>query len=338
MKAPTSTSPVPPWLTRLARRWFDRRTYGAAGLPDASDLAARKRASGRRISVVLPALDEAETIGAICRTIATGLMQDVALVDELLVVDCASTDGTARIARAEGATVVDVAAVLPEVPVAAGKGEALWRSLAVATGDVVVWIDSDIRSFSPHFVTRLVAPLLADPSVSFVKGFYRRPLAREDGIAAGEGGRVTELLARPLLAALFPELGGFVQPLAGEYAGTADVLRRVPFFTGYSVEVGLLIDLLEAAGLDALAQVDLDERIHRNRPLAELAPMAHAIARTILRRASERGRISAGLAPSDAPLLLPGADGIRAHEVAELERPPMVEMLQRRGAAGGSAR
>jgi glucosyl-3-phosphoglycerate synthase len=312
-----------PWLTGIAQRWHRRRTYGARALPNVRELTTRKLASGERISVVLPALNEVETIGAICSAIRDRLMGSRPLVDELLVVDCSSTDGTRESAEAAGAVVHDVNDLVPELSVVPGKGEALWRSLSAVSGDIVVWIDSDIKNFHPRFVTRLVAPLLTDPSVSFVKAFYRRPIARGDDLVPDEGGRVTELLARPLLAALFPELCGFAQPLAGEYAGSVDVLKRVPFFTGYSVEVGLLIDLLDLAGLDALAQVDLGERVHRNRPLIELGPMAHGIGRTILQRAEQRGRMASSLDFPSAPFLRPTPDGIEAHEVVEIERPPM---------------
>lgn len=315
-----------PWLTGLAQRWHRRRTYGARALPSMRELAARKFGSGERVSVVLPALNEAETIGEICATIRDRLMGGRPIVDELIVVDCSSTDGTPDIAERNGARVHNVGELMPDVPVAPGKGEALWRSLSTVSGDLVVWIDSDIRNFSPRFVTRLIAPLLDDPTISFVKAFYRRPIARGDEIVPDEGGRVTELLARPLLASLFPELCGFAQPLAGEYAGTVDVLRRIPFFTGYSVEVGMLIDLLDVVGLDALAQVDLGERIHRNRPLVELAPMAYGIGRTILKRADEKGRLQATLEFPSAPFLRPTPDGMEASEVIELERPPLDSM------------
>lgn len=323
MNAGTTETTSFPWLSSLAERWHRRRTFGAHALLEPDGLAARKRASRQRVSVVLPAVNEAETIGSVCAMIRDRLMGHLGIVDELLVVDGESRDGTRAIAEAGGARVYDVAELLPEIPVSPGKGEALWRSLSVVSGDIVVWIDADIRNFSTDFVTRLIAPLLADETISFVKGFYRRPLSMGDELVADEGGRVTELLARPLLAALFPELCGFAQPLSGEYAGRVDVLRRVPFFTGYSVEVGLLIDLLEAVGLDALAQADLGQRIHRNRPLAELAPMAHAIGRTIMRRASDRGRLRSALDPSSAPFLRHTPDGIEIHEIGEVERPPM---------------
>lgn len=300
---------------RQAAEWSARRTFAADASPSARELAALAR--GTSISVVLPALNEAPTVAAICRSIRTNLIDDVPLVDELLVIDGGSTDDTVALASAAGARVVRARDVLGEIPFAGGKGESLWRSLSVARGDIVVWIDADIRNFEPHFVTRLVAPLLTDADIAFVKGFYRRPLVQGAHVVPDGGGRVTELTARPLLRALFPELAEIRQPLAGEYAGRRDVLERLPFFSGYSVEVGLLIDLLGATGLDAIAQADLTERVHRNRPLRELAPMAAAIARTIMRRAEELGRV----APLD-DVVAGHAAGAR-EEPSELERPPL---------------
>lgn len=310
-------------LAGAALDWFERRTFPPSSLPDDRLISAWKRARGTRVSVVIPAVNEAATIGAICRIVRRDLMDGLDLVDELIVVDGGSEDGTAGMARRAGARVVDLAELIPDITPLAGKGEALWRSLSIASGDVVVWIDADIRNFAAHFVTRLIAPLLTDPSIDFVKAFYRRPIAVGPVVLPAGGGRVTELLARPLLASLFPELGGFVQPLAGEYAGRRDLLVRLPFFTGYSVEVGLLIDILDAAGLGAMAQVDIGERVHRNRPLHELAPMAHAIGRTILRRAEERGRIRVSLDYPTAPLLLPHGGALEERHVFELERPPL---------------
>jgi glucosyl-3-phosphoglycerate synthase len=220
--------------------------------------------------------------------------------------------------------VVRITDLVPEVAAVRGKGESLWRSLSAATGDVIVWIDADIRNFEPHFVTRLVAPLVMDARTSFVKAFYRRPIAHGDEVLSSGGGRVTELLARPLLNMLFPELSAVLQPLSGEYAGRREALERLPFFTGYSVEVGLLIDLLDAVGLEGMAQVDLDERVHRNRPLDELAPMAFTIGRTILRRAEDWGRIDSEHDYASLPLMLSDEQGgIAPHAVDELERPPM---------------
>lgn len=311
-----------PLATLRAQRWYARNTVPSAATPGAAALAAMK--GDATISVVLPAVNEGETVGAICRTIRDELMTAIPLVDELVVIDGGSTDDTAQEAARNGAHVVTLSSILPEVPELRGKGESLWRSLAVTSGDIVVWIDADIRNFAPHFVTRLVSPLLHDEKVMFTKGFYRRPLQHGDVLEPTGGGRVTELLARPLLNAFFPELSGFVQPLSGEYAGRRAALQQVPFFTGYSVDAGLLIDLAHTVGLDAMVQVDLDERVHRNRSLRELSPMAYAIGQTVLRRAEELGRMKASIDFPAAPLLMPCEDGtVKAIQVLETERPPM---------------
>lgn len=313
-----------PLHAKLARRWYSQRTYGACTTPSIDSLVERKRADGLRISVAIPALNEEATIGTICSTVVRDLMERSPLVDELVVLDGRSTDATHARARAAGAQVLDVATVMPEVALVPGKGESLWRSLAALRGDIIVWIDADIRGFEHHFISRLVAPLLSEPSIDFVKGYYERPIDLGTGLHPTGGGRVTELLARPLLHALFPELAGIVQPLAGEYAGRAEVLRTIPFFTGYSVEVGMLIDLLDAVGLDGIAQADLGVRVHRNRPLTELSPMAFQIARTILRRAEERGRVGSLHDTSVNPLLRLEDDGaLTATMPEELERPPL---------------
>ena len=289
-----SGSSLPPEL----RRWLDRRTF--TGRPSPDEAAAAARASGTTVSVCLPALNEEETIRSICSTIRTELVDGCGLVDELVVVDSGSTDSTAAEAEAGGAVVVAAAGVLSGVvdpPAVPGKGEVLWKSLAVATGDVVVWLDSDTRNFGSHFVTNLVAPLLADPSILLCKAFYRRPLDH----AAGGGGRVTELTARPLLNLLFPELSAVVQPLSGEYAGRRRALAGLPLFTGYAVEAGILIDLVARFGLDSLAQADLGSRVHRNRDVASLGRMASEIAQAILTVAEDHGRLKL---PDDLPDLL----------------------------------
>lgn len=262
-------------------RWFARRTWQE---PDWSpaDLVAVK--GDRRVSVVLPALDEEATVGAIVAAIVPLTTGPAPLVDELVVMDSGSADRTVERAAAAGARVVLRTDVLPHLPPVPGKGEVLWRSLAATTGDVVCFLDSDLVDFDPAFVPALLGPLLTEPGIGLVKGFYRRPLRLETVQNDTGGGRVTELLVRPLLAALRPELAGIVQPLGGEYAGTRELLESVPFAAGYGVEIGLLLDTWSRLGLDGLAQVNLGVRKHRNRSLLQLGVMARQILGAALAR------------------------------------------------------
>jgi len=282
---------------------------------DVSALVAAKERLGVTVSVCLPARNEEPTVGHIVANVRRNLVTGAGLVDEVVVVDDHSTDATAEEAAWEGARVVAVDDILPDVAPGSGKGNVLWLSLYACEGDIVCWLDADVRNFGPHFVTRLLAPLLTDPAVGFVKGYYRRPL---HGDATG-GGRVTELMARPVISALFPHLASFVQPLSGEYAGRREMLETVPFVEGWGVELGLLIDLTARFGIDALAQADLDVREHRNRPIAQLGPQAMAILVTGLRRAG---------VPVDPRLaeLVRYDDDWQAERVAvEIrERPPML--------------
>jgi glucosyl-3-phosphoglycerate synthase len=245
------------------------------------DLDALTASRAVSTTVCLPARNEAATVGEIVARIA-----DHPLVDEVVVVDDHSTDGTGEAASAAGATVVRAAEVLPELGEGPGKGQALWKGVASSTGDVVAFCDADLRDFSPHFVTGLLGPFLLDPGLAFVKAYYQRPGG--DGSPRG-GGRVTELVARPLLHLLFPHLADLVQPLAGEFAARRDVFDSVPFVEGYGVDIGLVIDIAAAHGVDAMAQVDLGTRKHRNRPLDDLGPMATVVLMTMLRRAGIDG-------------------------------------------------
>jgi len=263
------------------------------------------------VSVCLPARNEGATVGTIVHTLSEQLMRS-GVIDEILVIDDHSSDDTASVAADAGARVVSAADVLTEYGEGHGKGEVLWKSLYIADGDVIIWCDSDISEFGARFVTGILGPLLCEPGVDVAKGYYRRPERDREG-----GGRVTELVARPLLSLFAPELAGLYQPLSGEYGGRRSVLEQLPFVRGYGVEVGLLIDLARRFGLDGLVQVDLDVRHHRNRTLAELSPQAMAIAQTIVRH------IDPALAPAAAELLRPAQAPIT---VDVSERPPMVEV------------
>lgn len=300
------------------------RTLRADDLDPARLTAAKGRAL---VSVCLPARNEASTIGPIVESIRTQLVDGCGLVDELLVVDDHSDDATAAIAATAGATVVQAAAVLPGHGEGHGKGEAMWKSLHVSRGDLVVWCDADLRGFDPQFVVGLVAPLLHHHDVAFVKGFYDRPVD-----AAGDGGgRVTELVARPVIALAFPELAPIVQPLGGEYAGRRSLLERLPFVEGYGVDLALLVDAARAAGVGAIAQVDLGVRHHRNRPLAELGPQALAVLQAALSRASDgvdhTGVLVVDTVPTLATLVRPGHPSA-ASRLAE--RPPLVTVAEYR--------
>ena len=311
--------------------WFAKRTYAASDF-DVSALAARKRELGHRVSVVLPARNEGPTITGVVKA-ATALVPD--LVDEVLVLDAGSGDDTVSLARAAGAEVRDDSSVLPEHGPCLGKGDALWRSLAVTSGDLVVFVDTDIRNPDPRFVYGLLGPLLLDPDVAFVKAFYERPMQVSDVLHPTGGGRVTELCARPLLNTFWPELAGLVQPLSGEYAGRRELLERLPFFSGYGVEIGLLIDTLSLVGADAIAQVDLFERVHRNQPLESLARMSFAILQVALQRLGDSGKLDT------APFLgrefsqferVDSTVRPRPTQIGDVERPPFQELARRGGA------
>ena len=243
-----------------------------------SGLAERK--ADTTISVCLPAHNEAATVGRIVSLLRRELVEEIPLVDEIVVVDDHSTDDTAAVAAGAGAFVVDAATAVAGFDDGPGKGAAMWASLACSRGDVVVWCDADVTNFGSHYIAGLVGPLLIDPTLVFVKGLYQRPTDTPGG-----GGRVTELTARPVLALLFPELQAFHQPLSGEYAGRRSALEKVRFERDYGVEIGLLIDLWRANGLDALSQVDLGSRVHRNRPMHALSVQATQVLRAALVRA-----------------------------------------------------
>ena len=322
--------PYEKWAPEVAT-WFEANTL-AGPPPGIHETAAAKRASRLTVSVCLPALNEAPTVGAICETIRRQLMTpDHPVVDELLVVDSGSEDGTPEIAKAAGAEVYEASELIPErtTPGIGGKGEALWKSLAVACGDIVMWIDSDIRNFSPGFVTALVYPLLEREDLVMSKAFYDRPLETSTGSEVKGGARVTELAARPLLGLLYPRLAGVAQPLSGEYALRREAALELPFVTGYGVDVGLLIDVVERWGLDSLVQVDLGERQHRNRDLAALGRMSFQVMQAILLRLRAAGRfhVTEDLSTHMVQFLESEAHAPAHIDLEVVERPPMNEVL-----------
>lgn len=310
--------------------WFARRTWQDPRW-DAESLTRAK--AGRRVSVVLPALDEQDTVGAVVAAVLPLTRGPWPLVDELLVLDSGSADATRRVAADAGARVLTREEALPGVEPRPGKGEVLWRSLAATTGDVIVFLDSDLVEVDAQFVISLLGPLLTAPGVELVKGFYRRPLRLRSAAELDDGGgRVTELLARPVITALCPRLAGIVQPLGGEYAATRDLLESVPFAAGYGVELGLLIDAERARGLDALAQVNLGVRKHRHRSLLALGVMSRQILAAVLNRlpVPDSGEAIVQFTQIGGEWLPTGSP------VESRDRPAMREMLSRPG--GGSGR
>jgi glucosyl-3-phosphoglycerate synthase len=303
-----------------AERWAKTRTFHHSLYP-ATRIAAEREQS---VSVCLPARECADTVGAIVGVLAR--LREAGAIDQLLVVDAASQDGTAGIAERAGASVVQERELIPETGPVLGKGDAMWRALSVLSGELVVFLDADSESFSEHFATGLLGPLVCEQGVQFVKAFYRRPF-EQGGISLPEGGgRVNHLLARPALSVFYPELGAVRQPLAGEVAAPRELLERVPFATGYGVEIAMLIDVWREIGLDGIAQVDLD--IHRNRhqPLAALTDMSETVLSTIVRRLVSEGRLSmdgiGGLSGA-------GSAGYAGSAQAPIERPALAGVIVR---------
>jgi nucleotide-binding universal stress UspA family protein len=319
---------APEALSLIVDKWFAENNFHADEFSDLARLVEIKKQRGVSISVGLPALNEEATIGGVIRVLREALMERVPLVDEIVVIDSRSTDRTREIAEEMGVPVYIHQEVLPEAgePLD-GKGEALWKSLHVLKGDIIAWVDTDVANMHPQFVYGLIGPLLREPRIGYVKGYYHRPIKMGERMQHEGGGRVTELLVRPLLNLFFPLLSGMVQPLAGEYAGRREVLEQLPFFSGYGVETGLLIDLLERYGLYAIGQVNLEKRIHRNRSLADLSLTAFAIVQVILTRLEDRAAISL-LEEVNRSMKLIRIEkdhlSLEMRRVRDVERPPIV--------------
>jgi glucosyl-3-phosphoglycerate synthase len=304
------------------REWFARRSYEHDRFSP-GELLRRKRELGLTVSVVLPCREVADTIGSIAGEVHA-LNEEAPLVDQLLAVDAGSTDGSAEVARRHGVEVFQEDELLPAFGPAAGKGDAMWRSLSVATGDLVMFCDADTTNFERHFVYGMLGPVLTDREVRFAKATYHRPLIGPRGDVLDDAGRVTELTAKPLLRIFFPELSGFGQPLAGELVGERALLREIPFLTGYAVETAMLIDVQRVAGLDAMAQVGLGARHNRSKALRELGSMSYAVARAVVERAL-------GMSPQEADryaraVCTPAGTRMVDEQLALLERPPMVSL------------
>ena len=303
-------------MSSRVARWHSANTFSHRAFP-AARLAAERQVT---VSVCLPARDEERTIGPILEQLLP--LRELGAIDQIVVVD-RSNDATARIARKLGVEVHDQEALAPELGPVLGKGDAMWRALHVLRGDVVCFLDADSERFGAHFACGLLGPLLCEPGISFVKGFYRRPFKVGEIVLPDGGGRVTELTARPLLNLFYPALAAFHQPLAGEIAARRELRERLPFVTGYGVDIALLLDAYRSTGLDALAQVDLDVRQNAHQSLRDLGPMASAVLQAVASRLEREGRLRG---PLPSAFLLPGEDGHLDVAGAPVERPPISDL------------
>jgi glucosyl-3-phosphoglycerate synthase len=315
------------------KEWFKRNTFHHSQFKDIKRLIARKKELGCTISLCFPTLNEEKTIGNEVRLLKKELMVKHHLLDEIVVVDSGSVDNTEKEARAAGADFYRASDILPHYRSYRGKGENLWKSLYVLKGSIICWIDADITNIHPRFVLGLVGPLLKYPHLLYVKAFYRRPIRIQGELHYTGGGRVTELVVRPFFNLLFPDLTGLAQPLSGEYAGRRELLENLPFFTGYGVETGHLIDIDRLYGLDAIGQCDLDVRIHRNQNIEALRSMSYRILKILLQRADDMGRIEIFQDISDSLQIITGVKRTYSMEKMKVwgtERPPMVTIHEYR--------
>jgi len=317
-------------ISILVDKWFAENTFDAREFSDIDYLLARKKEAGVSISLALPALNEEETIGNVIQIAKSALMDEKQLLDEIVLIDSDSTDHTCEIASKFGVPVFRNSEVLPNYGIRSGKGEVLWKSLYVTRGDIIIWVDTDIKNFSAKFIYGILGPLLTKENIKFVKGFYKRPVMGRNGVVYPmSGGRVTELTSRPMLNLFYPQLSGIIQPLAGEYGGKRELLERLTFTSGYGVETSLLIDAYENGRLASIGQVNLDERVHRNQPLQNLSKMSFAIMQTMLSKLEKRYGVPF-LEDINLSIKSVRYDQDRfyleVNEIIEKERPPMVEI------------
>ncbi len=316
-------------ISVLVDKWFAENTFHGDEFSNLTELVELKQRQNVTISLAMPALNEAETVGLVISTIKNQLMDRYPLLDEMVLIDSDSTDSTREIAIELGIPIFIHQHLLPQYGARQGKGEALWKSQFVTSGDILLWIDTDIVNIHPRFIYGLIGPLLINPRIQFVKGFYRRPIKVGNRVQAGGGGRVTELTARPLINLFFPELSGVIQPLSGEYGGRRAALEQLPFFSGYGVEIGLLIEILSKFGLSAIAQVDLQERIHHNQPLESLSKMSFSIIQAVFSKMESRYSQRFLEDVNKTMKLIRYETGrlyLDVEEITELERPAMVDI------------
>ena len=310
-------------------KWFKARTFNHKDFADIKKLVELKEEQNRSISLCLPTLNEAKTVPRILTNIKAALVDKYPLLDEIALIDSRSTDGTIESARQLGIDVFFDDEILTSQGPGKGKGEALWKSLFALKGDIIIWIDSDIKNIHPRFVYGLVGPLLVHPEIGFIKGFYERPITFKKVQKEAGGGRVTEILTRPFFNMFYPDLTGFIQPLAGEYGGRRDVLEGVPFFTGYGVETGLLVDIWRRYGLSGMAQSDLDKRVHHNQSLGALGKMSFSIMQAIYALLEEDGMIEvkADLNKTFRTVKHSNHDySFHSRKIEIIKRPPMISI------------
>lgn len=318
--------------------WFRKHTFNSDNFSDIAKLVRLKKKQKQTISVCIPTLNEGKTIGKIVRIIHRRLMEKFPLVDEIIVIDSGSTDSTKKEAVKNGAKFFLASKILKKYGSYKGKGENLWKALYVSKGSIVCFIDGDIKNFHSRFVYGLVGPLLKNRKIWFTKAFYQRPIQTENETMPFEGGRVTEILIRPLFNTFFSELSGFIQPLSGEYAGKRRILQKIPFFTGYGIETTMLIDIFERYGLKRMAQVDLDVRFHRNRPLKRLSKMAFGILQVFAKRANTFGKLVMIKKTKKTYSFIEGrpkrsgkiAYKIKRSRIIEKQRPPIIKIAEYR--------
>ncbi len=314
----------------MNNNWLRENTFHYSQFGDLSRLVDEKQEKGLKISLCLPTLNEEKTIAKEIIIMKSELMARFPLVDELVVIDSGSTDSTVDIARSFGADVYSADQILPDLESFKGKGENLWKALYITSGDIIVYIDADIKNIHHRFAFGLIGPLLRYDKIKYVKAFYDRPISiGKNRIRPTGGGRVTELVIRPLFSLFFPELTQFLQPLSGEYAGFREVFEQIPFPIGYGIETSMILDIYEKWGLEVMAQVDLDRRIHRNQDTKALGKMSFAILKTFINRQKRLGLIDLRINLFDEIIqynLVENQYQPDISKIAGLERPPMVEI------------